>query len=421
MQLSPTDLPEPVVPATSRCGIAARSATIGSPEIFLPRMIGNSAFDWANVSQATSSLKLTTLRSTLGNSMPITVRPGIEETRAEIALMLRAMSSASPTTRLALIPGAGSSSYIVTTGPVRTAVISPLTLKSSRTVSSSRALRSSASLSTLMPLSAGGSTSKSSDGRSNLSNRSPWRALGMPGRAGMAARAGSLISGGLRLGASALAAASAISLASRCLRALAVSRGNASGEDRLSPRFLAARLLLALCNDRGSVNKLIQSTANTRPASWPPPSRQNSAAAKIDQPCVSGGSNVAPFRIAPAPSKPAIPPIDAGKGPPGSVNTSDNTLDSNAIANNNIASGRHQRWCSVGALFSPSSPQFSLAVSSSASRHNFSAKTYNNGSNNTATGPNRNNTRSAAQAPGRPIQLATSPPAAVEGDGSVWW
>jgi hypothetical protein len=79
--------------------------------------------------------------------MPITVRPGMADTRAEIALMLRAMSSARPTTRLALMPGAGSSSYMVTTGPVRTAVISPFTLKSSSTVSSRRALRSRLSLS----------------------------------------------------------------------------------------------------------------------------------------------------------------------------------------------------------------------------------------------------------------------------------
>jgi hypothetical protein len=66
-------------------------------------------------------LEETICRSALGSSMPITVRPGIEDTRAEIALMLRAMSSARPITRLALMPGAGSSSYMVTTGPVRTA------------------------------------------------------------------------------------------------------------------------------------------------------------------------------------------------------------------------------------------------------------------------------------------------------------
>ena len=37
MALMPTDLPEPVVPATSKCGIFARSATTGIPAISLPR------------------------------------------------------------------------------------------------------------------------------------------------------------------------------------------------------------------------------------------------------------------------------------------------------------------------------------------------------------------------------------------------
>ena len=37
MALMPTDLPEPVVPATSTCGILARSATTGLPMMSLPR------------------------------------------------------------------------------------------------------------------------------------------------------------------------------------------------------------------------------------------------------------------------------------------------------------------------------------------------------------------------------------------------
>ena len=36
MVFRPTDLPEPVVPATSKCGILARSATTGSPPMVLP-------------------------------------------------------------------------------------------------------------------------------------------------------------------------------------------------------------------------------------------------------------------------------------------------------------------------------------------------------------------------------------------------
>ena len=57
----------------------------------------------------------------------MTLRPGTVDTRADSAAIDRAMSSANPITRLALRPGAGSSSYIVTTGPGRTAMISPFT------------------------------------------------------------------------------------------------------------------------------------------------------------------------------------------------------------------------------------------------------------------------------------------------------
>src|SRR6056300_1397965 len=36
----PTDFPEPVVPATNKCGIFAKSTTIGNPAIFLPKHTG---------------------------------------------------------------------------------------------------------------------------------------------------------------------------------------------------------------------------------------------------------------------------------------------------------------------------------------------------------------------------------------------
>jgi S-DNA-T family DNA segregation ATPase FtsK/SpoIIIE len=51
----------------------------------------------------------------------------MEEEGLVSAAIERAMSSARPITRLALRPGAGSSSYMVTTGPGRTLTISPLT------------------------------------------------------------------------------------------------------------------------------------------------------------------------------------------------------------------------------------------------------------------------------------------------------
>ena len=101
--------------------------------------------------------------------MPITLRPGIVATRADSADMLRAMSSASWITRLALIPLAGSSSYIVTTGPGRTSTMSPRTWKSSSTLSSRRALRSSPARSIGVLLPAGAAPSKASGGSVKLS------------------------------------------------------------------------------------------------------------------------------------------------------------------------------------------------------------------------------------------------------------
>ena len=47
MVLSATDLPEPVVPAISRCGIFARSAITGSPPIVLPSASVSGARDFS--------------------------------------------------------------------------------------------------------------------------------------------------------------------------------------------------------------------------------------------------------------------------------------------------------------------------------------------------------------------------------------
>src|ERR1700693_4839241 len=68
--------------------------------------------------------------------MPMALRPETTATRADTALIERAMSSDSPITRDDLMPGAGSSSYSVTTGPGRALMISPRTPKSPSTLSS---------------------------------------------------------------------------------------------------------------------------------------------------------------------------------------------------------------------------------------------------------------------------------------------
>ena len=152
MVLMATDLPDPVVPATSKCGIFANSAMTGSPPMVLPRdsasLCGDRSKSWLPI----SSRKYTVSRRWFGNSIPMTLRPGTTATRADMADMERAISSAKPMTREDFVPGAGSNSYSVTTGPGRTLIISPFTPKSSRTPSSRRAFcsRESSEIATIL-------------------------------------------------------------------------------------------------------------------------------------------------------------------------------------------------------------------------------------------------------------------------------
>ena len=113
----PTDLPEPVVPATSRCGMRARSANTGVPAMFLPSASGSVA----SVARKTSELEQLAQDHLLAPRIRQLdadgVAAGITATRAQSAPIERAMSSASPMTRDDLMPRAGSNSYSVTTGP----------------------------------------------------------------------------------------------------------------------------------------------------------------------------------------------------------------------------------------------------------------------------------------------------------------
>ena len=43
---TPTDFPDPVVPATSKWGIADKSATTGVPAMFFPKQIGSLNFEF---------------------------------------------------------------------------------------------------------------------------------------------------------------------------------------------------------------------------------------------------------------------------------------------------------------------------------------------------------------------------------------
>ena len=145
MALIPTDLPDPVVPATSRCGIFARSTTIGNPLISLPRASVSWEVDSSYSRVFRISPRLMIERCSLGISRPIYDLPGITSTtRTLIADRARAMSFARLLTWLTFTPGPRSSSKRVITGPGLTATTSTSILKSSSFISTSLDMASSA-------------------------------------------------------------------------------------------------------------------------------------------------------------------------------------------------------------------------------------------------------------------------------------
>src|SRR4030066_692026 len=111
-------LPEPVAPATNRCGIFVMSATTGLPEISLPSASGSLDFNALNCSDAIISLRKTSSLTWLGTSIPTVDLPGRGATMRTLPdFSARARSSDRFTILDNLIPGAGSNSYIVITGP----------------------------------------------------------------------------------------------------------------------------------------------------------------------------------------------------------------------------------------------------------------------------------------------------------------
>ena len=71
-----TDLPEPVVPATSRCGMRARSAAMGSPETSRPRAMPSCEPSLWNAALSRMGRMRTVIVRELGTSMPTYERPG---------------------------------------------------------------------------------------------------------------------------------------------------------------------------------------------------------------------------------------------------------------------------------------------------------------------------------------------------------
>ena len=89
-------------------------------------------FDFSKTLEATIPLNLTSSLETFGSSIPITAFPGIGATiLILVARSAKARSSVRLTILLIFMPGAGSYSKVVMTGPGDMATTFPLTLKSS--------------------------------------------------------------------------------------------------------------------------------------------------------------------------------------------------------------------------------------------------------------------------------------------------
>ena len=77
MELTKLDLPEPVEPAHSRCGIFARFAVTKWPSMSLPRPITIGWVSLTAVLERSTSPSRTISRSEFGTSMPTADLPGI--------------------------------------------------------------------------------------------------------------------------------------------------------------------------------------------------------------------------------------------------------------------------------------------------------------------------------------------------------
>ena len=133
-----TDLPEPVAPAISRCGIFARLHRIGAPAMSLPSATVNGPFALCITSDCSTSLSVTVVRVLLGTSTPTSALPGIGASiRTDLTAMFIAILWFRFVTLLTLMPGAISGPWVMW----RTFA----GMRKDLSVSSSRCVRSSSS------------------------------------------------------------------------------------------------------------------------------------------------------------------------------------------------------------------------------------------------------------------------------------
>ena len=128
--LMQTDLPLPVAPAISRCGIFARSPTTASPLTSRPSASRSFERGFDHGSDSNSSRRLTVWPERFGTSMPTTRRPGTgASSRSADAPSRSDRSCWRARIWFTATPGAGSSPNWVTVGPELTSTTRAWMLK----------------------------------------------------------------------------------------------------------------------------------------------------------------------------------------------------------------------------------------------------------------------------------------------------
>ena len=104
IELMHTDLPEPVVPAMSKCGIFAKSMTCAVPVMSLPSATDKLAREFSKFFEPMTSRSDTICTVRFGTSMPTASLSGIGAMRTVSAPNDRAISSDSEVMRENLTP-----------------------------------------------------------------------------------------------------------------------------------------------------------------------------------------------------------------------------------------------------------------------------------------------------------------------------
>ena len=118
-----TDLPEPVAPAISACGISPISEIMDFPPISLPTVNARLLLKFLNSSVSIRSPKSTAALSLLGTSIPTAALPGMGASiLISGAASASLISSLSDVMVFTFTPWSGKSSYLVTVGPTLASV-----------------------------------------------------------------------------------------------------------------------------------------------------------------------------------------------------------------------------------------------------------------------------------------------------------